>query len=87
MTATVNDANYQGAASGTFIIQTAVPPATAPPTTLNAVSAKGSIKLSWTQSTNPGVTRNNIYRSTADGGNCTRRSRRSARTLRTPTFK
>ena len=66
--ATVNDTNYKGAASGTFNIQTAVPPATAPPTMLNAVSAKGKVKLSWTQSTNPGVTRNNIYRSTTNGG-------------------
>ena len=46
----------------------AVQPATVAPTRLNAVGAKGKVKLSWTQSTSQGVTQNKIYRSTTDGG-------------------
>jgi hypothetical protein len=62
VTATVNEANYQGAASGTFAIKPRAP------ANLNAVSGKGKITLSWMQSTSPGVTRNNVYRSTTNGG-------------------
>jgi hypothetical protein len=46
----------------------AVQPAPAAPTKLSTVSAKGKVKLSWTQSTSPGVTQNKIYRSTTNGG-------------------
>jgi fibronectin type 3 domain-containing protein len=42
--------------------------APAAPKKLNAVSSKGKVKLSWTQSTSPGVTQNKIYRSTTNGG-------------------
>jgi hypothetical protein len=62
VTATVNDANYEGAASGTFVIRPRAP------TTLNAVSGKGKVTLSWMQSTTPGVTQNRIYRSTTSSG-------------------
>ena len=62
VTATVNDANHQGAASGSFAINPRAP------TNLNAVSAKGEVRLSWAQSTTPGVTQNKIYRSITNGG-------------------
>ena len=62
VTATVSHPNYQAAASGSFVINPLAP------TNLNAVSAKGKVKLSWTQSTSPGVTQNKIYRSTTNGG-------------------
>ncbi len=44
--------------------------ATAPaaPTGLSAAGAKGKVNLSWTQSTSSGVTQNNVYRSTTNGG-------------------
>jgi hypothetical protein len=62
--AAVNDANYQGTATGTFTIK----PRMSAPTNLNAVSAKGKVKLSWTQSTSAGVTHNRVYRSITSGG-------------------
>jgi hypothetical protein len=42
--------------------------APAAPKKLSAVSSKGKVKLSWTQSTSAGVTQNRIYRSTTNGG-------------------